>query len=155
MAGSQDPNDNPVAINVVPLVDIIFCLCVFFMCSFKFRQMEGKFDSWLPKDKGSEGLPSLELISEVRVAMFWNETTQAVSRKMCVREINDDAVLQTSIKEAHDAWVAKGKPEAPVTIDADPKIPWDEVIRVVNIIKKCGIDKIEFAMGAPPTKKKS
>jgi biopolymer transport protein ExbD len=155
MAGSQDPNDNPVAINVVPLVDIIFCLCVFFMCSFKFRQMEGKFDSWLPKDKGSEGLPSLELISEVRVAMFWNETTQAVSRKMGVREIPDDAVLQESIREAHQAWVAKGKPDAPVTIDADPKIPWDEVIKVVNIVKRCGIDKIEFAMGAPPAKKKS
>ena len=26
MAGSQDPNENPVAINVVPMVDVIFCL---------------------------------------------------------------------------------------------------------------------------------
>ena len=154
MAGSQDPNENPVAINVVPLVDIIFCLCVFFMCSFKFKQLEGKFDSWLPKDKGSEGLPSLDLISEVRVAMLWNETTQTVNRKMGVRDIPNDDDLQKSILEAHQAWVQKGKPDAPVTIDADAHIPWNEVINVVNIVKRCGIDKIEFAMGAPPTKKK-
>jgi biopolymer transport protein ExbD len=152
MAGSQDPNDNPVGINVVPLVDIIFCLCVFFMCSFKFRQLEGKFDSWLPKDKGSEGLPSLELISEVRVALLWDDAKQEVTRKMGVRSIPDDADLQKSIQEAHDAWVQKGKPDAPVTIDGDQRIPWSEVITVVNIIKRCGIDKIEFAMGAQPKK---
>ena len=154
MAGSQDPNDNPVAVNVVPLVDIIFCLCVFFMCSFKFRQLEGKFDSWLPTDKGAEGLPSLDLISEVRVALLWDEQKFVVHRKMGVREIPDDVELQKSIQEAHQAWVQKGKPDAPVTIDADGRIPWNEVINVVNIVKRCNIEKIEFAMGAPPTKKK-
>jgi biopolymer transport protein ExbD len=152
MAGSQDPNENPVAINVVPLVDIIFCLCVFFMCSFKFKQLEGKFDSWLPKDKGSEGLPSLDLISEVRVALLWDENKQEVTRQMGVRRIPQDDDLQKSIKEAHQAWVQKGKPDAPVTIDADPRIPWSEVINVVNIVKRCEIEKIEFAMGAPPKK---
>ena len=152
MAGSQDPNDNPMSINVVPLVDIIFCLCVFFMCSFKFRQLEGKFDSWLPKDKGSEGLPSLEMISEVRVALKWDESTQTMTREMGVRRIPQDDELEKAIKEAHNAKVQQGKPDAPVTIDADARIPWNEVITVVNIIKRCDIDKIEFAMGAPPKK---
>src|SRR6185295_6654827 len=101
MAGSSSNEDKPVAINVIPMVDIIFCLCVFFMCSFKFRQLEGKFDSWLPKDKGSEGLPSLELISEVRVALLWDDAKQEVTRKMGVRSIPDDADLQKSIQEAH------------------------------------------------------
>ncbi len=150
MAGSQDPNDNPVAINVVPLVDIIFCLCVFFMCSFKFKQMEGKFDSWLPTDKGAEGLPNLELISEVRVALIFNEQTQTIERKMGVRNIPNDDDLQKAIAEAHKAWEQKNKPEAPVTIDADSRIPWSEVVRVMNLVKRCNIEKIEFAMGAPP-----
>ncbi len=150
MAGSQDPNENPVAINVVPLVDIIFCLCVFFMCSFKFRQLEGKFDSWLPRDKGAEGLPSIDLITEVRVALLWDENTHTMTRKMGVRAIPDDVDLEKSIREAHAAWVQKGKPDAPVTIDGDVHIPWNEVVNVVNIVKRCQIDKIEFAMGAPP-----
>jgi biopolymer transport protein ExbD len=53
MAGSQDPNENPVAINVVPMVDVIFCLCVCFMCSFKFKQIEGKFDRGCPRTRAS------------------------------------------------------------------------------------------------------
>jgi len=69
MAGSQDPNENPVAINVVPMVDVIFCLCVFFMCSFKFKQIEGKFDSWLPKDKGLGAMSADQVITEIRVAI--------------------------------------------------------------------------------------
>jgi hypothetical protein len=32
---------HPVAINVVPMVDVIFCLCVFFVRSMKFKQLEG------------------------------------------------------------------------------------------------------------------
>ena len=152
MAGSQDPSDNPVAINVVPLVDIIFCLCVFFMCSFKFKQLEGKFDSWLPRDKGSEGLPSLDLITEVRVALLWDEGTQTVTRQIGNRKVPQDEELQGLIADGHDAFVKRGKPDAPVTIDADPRIPWNEVMNVVNIVKRCNIDKIEFAMGAPPKK---
>jgi biopolymer transport protein ExbD len=29
MASAGDPRDNPLALNVVPMVDVIFCLCVF------------------------------------------------------------------------------------------------------------------------------
>src|SRR5206468_209331 len=99
MAGSQDPSDNPVGINVVPLVDIIFCLCVFFMCSFKFKQLEGKFDSWLPRDKGAEGLPDLNLIQDVRVALLWDEGAQKIHRRMGTREFPDDGDLQTAISQ--------------------------------------------------------
>ena len=42
MAGGGEAEDNPVNINVVPMVDVIFCLCVFFMCSFKIKQLEGE-----------------------------------------------------------------------------------------------------------------
>jgi hypothetical protein len=54
-------------------VDIIFCLCVFFMISFKFKQLEGKFDTWLPKDKGYEGMPLKAVIQEIRVALLWDD----------------------------------------------------------------------------------
>src|SRR5258706_5264283 len=82
MAGSQDPNENPVAINVVPMVDVIFCLCVFFMCSFKFKQIEGKFDSWLPKDKGIENAANLpSVIEEIRIAMYYDDKSQTTFRQ--------------------------------------------------------------------------
>ena len=145
MAGASS-EDNPVAINVVAMVDIIFCLCVFFMCSFKFKQLEGKFNSWLPKDKGNSGMPSEP--KEIRIAMFWEPDTQRVRRQFGQRVVEDNDELTQLIKGAHDDWVLKNFPTVPLIIDGDPRIPWKSVIEVVNIAKTLSIDNIEFALGA-------
>jgi len=145
MAGGSS-EDNPVPINVVPMVDVIFCLCVFFMCSFKFKQLEGAFNSWLPKDKGNSGSPSEP--KEIRIAMFWEPETQKVRRQFGQRVVEDDAELTSLIKSAHDDWVLKNNPTVPLIIDGDPRIPWKSVIGVVNISKALAIDNIEFALGA-------
>jgi biopolymer transport protein ExbD len=150
MAGSQNQEDNPVAINVVPMVDVIFCLCVFFMCSFKFKQIEGKFDTWLPKDKGAEGMPVGSIIEEVRVALLWDEVKGEVNRKIGTRLMPDDDVLQGAIKSAKDDYQALKKTDPSFTIDADKRVPWHEVVTVMNLAKRVGIEKIEFAFGAPP-----
>jgi biopolymer transport protein ExbD len=149
MAGSQDPNENPVAINVVPMVDVIFCLCVFFMCSFKFKQLEGKFDSWLPKDKGVSAVtdPTM-MIQEIRVAMFWDPATETVRRQLGHNIVESDDELQQLIAGAHADHKKLGKLDTPVIIDADARIPWKDVVNVMNICKKNKIDKIEFALGA-------
>ena len=153
MAGVSvgESEENPVAINVTPLVDIIFCLCVFFMISFKFKQLEGKFDSWLPKGKGSSGSITAEgILDEVRVALIWDQDSQRTVRQLRDRRVDDDAELSALIAEAHDDWVRMNKPDTPVTIDAEARVPWEEVVKVMNICKQLHIDKIEFALGAPP-----
>ena len=148
MAGSQDPNENPVAINVVPMVDVIFCLCVFFMCSFKFKQLEGKFDSWLPKDKGLGDVSQLkDVIEEVRIALFWDPKTETVTRQLGTRRVKDDDDLQTLIRNAHADWEKIGKANTPVTVDAAGEVPWKDVVNVINLCKREQIDKIEFAFG--------
>ena len=153
MAGSQDGGDNPVAVNVVPLVDVIFCLCVFFMCSFKFRQLEGKFDTWLPKDGSPGNGDYVPEPSEMRIALLWDERAQRVERRFGVRAVPDDADLERTIGGARDAWIARGKPDAPLTIDADVHVPWSEVTTVVNLAKRLGIADVRFALGAPPAPK--
>ena len=146
MAGGGNAEDNPVAINVVPMVDVIFCLCVFFMCSMKFKQLEGKFDSWLPKNKGNSGVAAE--IAETRIALFWDQEKQVTHRQFGHRTVESDAELESLIKSAHDDFVLKNKPDAPVIIDGDARVPWKDVIDIVNIAKKLKIDNIEFALGA-------
>lgn len=152
MAGGGEAEDNPVNINVVPMVDVIFCLCVFFMCSFKFKQLEGRFQSWLPKDLGN-GNPSQDQPVEMRVAMYWNEQKGEVTRQYGQRFVQDDEELETLIRGARDDYRSQGK-DAPVIVDADARVPWAQVMTVVNIAKRLSIDKIQFALGAnaPTTK---
>src|SRR5262245_51705707 len=126
MAGASigDNEENPVAINVTAMVDVIFCLCVFFMCSLHFRELEGKFDTWLPKGKGSQGMSDSEIPIEIRVAVYWDEAKQVAVRQLGSRMIQDDEDLQTRIKSAYDDFVRMNKPEVPVTIDAHALVPW-------------------------------
>ena len=65
MAGTAD-GDNPVAVNVVPMVDVLFCLCVFFLCSLRTVELGGKFDTWLPMPRAG-GLPWTVSPPEIRV----------------------------------------------------------------------------------------
>ncbi|HUR28142.1 MAG TPA: biopolymer transporter ExbD [Planctomycetota bacterium] len=151
MAGSSSDEDNPVAINVTAMVDVIFCLCLFYMCSFKFKQLEGRFQSWLPLDKGSNsGAAADAVIQEIRVAMYWNEATLATVRKFLVRTVENDTELQQLIHDQHADNLKLGHDDVPVIIDAEAKVPWHEVINVINMAKRENIAKIEFALGMPP-----
>jgi biopolymer transport protein ExbD len=150
MAGSQDPDENPVAINVVPMVDVIFCLCVFFMCSFHFKQLEGRFDSWLPRDRGGPtGAVDVALLDDIRVALFWDPARQQVVRQFGTRRIVDEGELETMLRDARADW-DRVKPAAipGVTIDAAGPVPWREVVDVMNLCKRERIERIEFAYGA-------
>src|SRR5688572_17297376 len=102
MAGGGSEEDNPVGINVTAMVDVIFCLCLFYMCSFKFKQLEGKFDSWLPLAKGTSGAGTTEdRIQEIRVAMYWDVDTKVTVRKFLSRTVETDSELQTLIRDQH------------------------------------------------------
>ena len=153
MAGVSvgESEENPVAINVTALVDIIFCLCVFFMISFKFKQLEGKFDTWLPKGKGSQGMPLNAVIQEVRVALFWDEANRKSIRKVGTRVVPDDDELQQLIEEAHAGFIRLDRPDVPLTIDGDLRVPWADVVTVMNISKRAGMKQVEFAYNAPST----
>ena len=157
MAGVSvgESDENPVAINVTALVDIIFCLCVFFMISFKFKQIEGKFDTWLPKGKGASGVDSAaeNVISEIRIAMYWDENAEQTVRQLGSRRIQSDEELERLIRDSHADWVQKNRPDVPVTIDAEARVPWGDVVTVVNLAKRNDIEKVEFALGLPPPAK--
>ena len=154
MAGASvsEGDENPVAINVTAMVDVIFCLCVFFMCSLHFRQAEGQFETWLPKGKGLGPISGSAPLTEMRVAMSWDEATGQTVRQFGQRVIQSDAELEAAIGESHADLLRLGQADAPLTIDADARVPWDEVIDVVNRGKRQAVGRIEFAMGAAPAK---
>jgi biopolymer transport protein ExbD len=45
------------------------------------------------------------------------------------------------------AWQAHDGKDVPVTIDADSRVPWKDVMTVMNLAKREGVGKIEFAFG--------
>src|SRR5262245_63594062 len=98
MGGTQnigEASDNPVEINVTAMVDVIFCLCIFFMCSFHFKQLEGKIDAWLPKGHGNQinnAPPPPVILEEIRVFMRW-DPARGTTRKVGSTATGSDAEL--------------------------------------------------------------
>jgi biopolymer transport protein ExbD len=152
MGGSSnigEASDNPVEINVTAMVDVIFCLCIFFMCSFHFKQLEGKIDAWMPKDgRGNQlGTPQTKvLLEEIRVFMRWDPATGATTRKIGSRApASGDADLMDVVRSLKGDYERAGKTEVPVIIDATPDVPWTDVIHVLDLCKAEKLAQIEFA----------
>jgi len=149
MGGSQnigEASDNPVEINVTAMVDVIFCLCIFFMCSFHFKQLEGKVDAWLPKDKGNQqGLPPPVILEEIRVFMRWDAERNVTVRKVTRTDVSSDQELVDALNARKGDYERANKSIFPVIIDATPDVPWQEVVHVLDLCKANKYSMIEFA----------
>ena len=148
-----ESSDNPVDVNIVPMIDVIFCLCLFFMCSFHFKQLEGKIESWLPKDKGVFGDPVKDpVLEEIRVRMAWDANTSQTRIQVNSRPVSTDDQLAAVLLASVNDYKRSGKTDVPAIIDAEPQVPWQNVISVMDICKNINIEKIEFASPMPPKK---
>jgi biopolymer transport protein ExbD len=148
MAGSQnigESSDNPVAINVTAMVDVIFCLCIFFMCSFKFKQLEGKIESWLPKGASSAPAADKILLEEIKVVASWDAQNNATVRRIGNRPpAASDAELMAIVLSMAADYRRVGKNDFPVLIQAGRDVPWQDVVHIMDLCKREGLERIEF-----------
>ena|ERR1043165_7689698 len=141
-----EASDNPVEINVTAMVDVIFCLCIFFMCSFHFKQIEGKVDTWLPKEKGNNigELKTPPVLEEIRVFLRWDPERSATLRKIGSQSIDSDDQLLAALRQRKADYAKLDKNEVPVLIDAMPAVPWQDVVHVLDLCKAERLAHIEF-----------
>ena len=146
MAGSQNAEDNPVAINVTAMVDVIFCLCLFFMCSLHFKQLEGKLESWLPRDHGNGPSPAASVVlEEIRILMRWEPGAARTIRSVGHRPpVRDDAELVGLIRDMAADFRHLGRSQVPLKIDATPDVPWKDVVWAMDLCKGAGLGSIEL-----------
>jgi biopolymer transport protein ExbD len=154
MAGSQnigEASDNPVAINVTAMVDVIFCLCIFFMCSFHFKQLEGRIESWLPKEE--RGIvtspdPPLLLTDEIRVVMTWDAGTNTTHRKVERSDrdwVRSDQELVRDIVGMAEGFKKVNNTTYRVIVDSQGDVPWRDVVHVMDLCRQNQLDRIEFS----------
>lgn len=152
MAGGSsmggDSNDNPVPLNVTAMVDIIFCLCIFFMCSFKVKAIEGRMDSWLPKNTGllTNAPPNPDL-EPVRIVLIRDEGETKTRKYLEKRLVETVEQLQGFVRDAKADRQRAGQ-KTNVAIDAGLRVPWEDVVDIVNVCRKEKADNVEFVFGA-------
>ncbi len=134
--------------NMTPMIDIIFQLLIFFMCATKFRILEGKLMSYLPKDKGLESTPVVDpVIEEVRIVLTYDDNSGITTIKVGETVLPNEAEMIRIVAGLYNEYRNLGK-KAPVIIDAKPNVPLRDVVFCLNTCQKAKIEGVEFA--APP-----
>jgi biopolymer transport protein ExbD len=153
MAGPMVPGgstENPIPINVTALVDIIFCLCIFFMCTFHFRQLECKIDSWMPQGGTQEQALRVFDPLEGRIEVRLEKRQDALGAPMVARIIGgtmapSDREFRQVLREIARSNRRDHVPAQTVSILSEPQVPWKDVVNVLDLCRAEEFPKLEFA----------
>lgn len=145
-ANIGEESDNPVEINATAMIDVTLCLCAFFMCSFHFKTLEGKVETWLPRECRHYHGGCGGVIAEARIFMKWDAEQKVTLRKVGNRGVvKDDAELVEILEQCRKDFEKAGRTRVPLIIDGTPDVPWQDVVHVVDLFKKHPVWSIEFA----------
>ncbi len=78
-----------IKIEMTPMIDVTFLLLIFFLCSIKFKILEGKLQTYLPKDVGVNTTPQQKILEKVDIRIVRKQTHQ---------------VLDLTVRDNYDKW---------------------------------------------------
>jgi biopolymer transport protein ExbD len=67
--------DEAFALNLTPMIDVVFQLIIFFMCAMKFKTLEKKIEAYLPKDRGLAKTPE-RIDEKVTIKVVLRQTAE-------------------------------------------------------------------------------
>ncbi len=162
-------------LNMTPMIDIVFQLILFFLFNLRFKSMDYRIESALPKDRGIEATPQMvEPIPSIKVLLFrLNPDSEKEARtKIKIGTVHEeilppynytgDRKNDMALEKERDAKFAAlsavikriraDKPEFKGEIDTPPpsglQVPHADVIRILDAFLEAGITEVNF-VGAP------
>ena len=153
-------------LDMTPMIDVTFLLLIFFMCTLKFKTLEGKLSAYLPKDVGvnSSDDPPIEKV-EVMVRVLVQGTKIKPRRKGEPMELWDgpagsryeyhtDRVIEYAIgprktKDIQEVFstlktLHLNDPERPATIDARKGTVYADVVHVLDAAMDAKFKEVTF-----------
>ena len=120
------------AMEMTPLIDVVFLLIIFFMVSTVFVDFSRRMDINLPSSKSSiidEKPKTLEIeMSKDKKIFLSGKPITLLGLEQALRKLNLNNKKQTAI------------------ISADKVLPYGEVIQVMGLLQKAGIPDISVAV---------
>jgi len=120
--------DSSIHIDFVPMVDVLFCLVVFFLLATTIKQAEREMQIALPR--AASGSPISAMLREIVVNVDAEGQIIVGGRRMASED------LRTIVKEA-----AAANPEQKVTVRGDRATAYANVVTVLDICKGSGIQE--------------
>lgn len=129
-------------VKMTPMIDVIFLLLIFFVCTASFQAAE----QVLPTNLSLPGT----MDSEVQVDLEWEDLERIVVKILrrdgrATWQINDRDYLRLEEVRAVLTAAAAVKTDLPVILDVDGDVPLEDVIDVYDLCRQIGLETIQFA----------
>ncbi|MDO9555054.1 MAG: biopolymer transporter ExbD [Atribacterota bacterium] len=124
------PNKKSASFNLTPLIDVVFLLLIFFMLTTTFVNLENRVKVNLP----SGDFAAAETSENIIVTITENNTIY----------LNGKLIDPLKLTESVAAEI-KDEPEKIVILEADKNVLHGKVIRVMDLLKKGGAERIAIA----------
>ncbi len=158
MAKAREQLPSRIAIDMTPMIDVVFQLITFFMLTLKTVVTEGDFDIKMPLG-ASAGAALDDPLPPIRVRMTAGPGGERTSLSMNGQPIGDFDELRTRIVDLVGTGPGSNADRTEVELDCDPGLTYDNVIRAVTAVSGkvepdgTVIDLIKKIKFAPPKKK--
>ena len=149
---------------MTPMIDVTFLLLIFFLCTIKFKVLEGKLSAYLPKDVGvnqSDAEPKEKLEISIRVKKEGSRVFASGAEKGQPHNGDKDRRFEFKGRELSYAvgprktedvdqlgkWLKdfyKKDPERPSTIDCRPGTVYGDMVPVLDAAVDAGFTDITF-----------
>lgn len=130
---------------MTPMIDVIFLLIIFFLCTASFRPPESLLPTLLnlPGSTGTvvESDPELEDLDEIVLELTWQDGRVGW-------RINDQPCPDLAAVAARLQAVAEIQIDLPVILDIAPAVPMEYVIDVYDLCRSLGLQRVQFAAPA-------
>lgn len=117
-----------VELELTPMIDVVFLLLIFFIVTMKFKVLEGKLETELPKDVGVNSGQVEDLLEKLEITI---KTDPTAEYGMTV-EINKRKVPNLSTFRAQIRKFVELDPKQKATLYPGPKVNYEQVVKVVD-----------------------
>ncbi len=117
-----------VTMELTPMIDVVFLLLIFFIVTMKFKVLEGKLETELPKDVGVNSGEGEDLLEKLEIKITANPTAE---NGMTIA-INDLKMPNLQTFRSRIADFIRLDSEQKATLYPGPKVNYEQVVIVVD-----------------------
>jgi len=129
-------------VKMTPMIDVIFLLLIFFVCTASFQPPEEILPTRLSLpgaiDSQREVDPEIVDLDEIIVKLLWREGRARW-------QINNRDYSRLADVRAVLIATSEMKLDLPVILDVDAAVPMEDVIDLYDLCREVGLERIQFA----------
>lgn len=165
MRSKRPDPDEAEPLSLTSMIDVTFLLLIFFLCTLRFKSLEGKLASELPRDAGQA--TSATPLEPIRVHLLVVDPGRRVSR-VTGAPLADDAAEPHDLAGRRIQWRIAGRglhspgalvarlakihasdDELGVSVHAGAGVLYGDVVTTLDAVAEAGISDVRFAATHP------